>query len=37
MRDAERFTEMRFNLFVERLLPLGCERKERLTPEVMAA
>ena len=28
---------MSFNLFVERLLPMGCERKQRLTPEVMAA
>ena len=37
-RGPGRFAVMQFNLFVERLLPMGVERSdERLTPEVMAA
>ncbi len=32
-----RWAVVHFNLFVEGLLPAGCERKGRLTPEVMAA
>ncbi len=32
-----RFAIKSLNLFVERLLPIGCEHKARLTPEVMAA
>ncbi len=36
-RGPGRFAVLRFNIFVERLLPAGVSRKQRLTPEVMAA
>jgi haloalkane dehalogenase len=36
-RGVGRFAILNFNLFVERLLPAGVNRKDRLTPEVMAA
>ncbi len=32
-----RWAVIGLNLFIERVLPMGCMRKERLTPEVMAA